>query len=56
MNFTILITDTGGFTVIWTNKDGFELGQIGGFATHEAAQGFIQDLIIKLAKSSQKVN
>lgn len=58
MKFRIVPDGNGGFTVVWidmTNNDKTFL-EVEGFATHEAAECFIQSTIIKLSKAFQKVN
>ena len=56
MKFAI-IPDGDSFTVLWQDaKTGETSTTITGFATHEAAQDFIQMFMIKLVKSYARVN
>lgn len=58
MKFRIVPDGNGGFTVVWidmANSDKTFL-EVEGFATHEAAESFVQSTIIKLAKAFAKVN
>jgi hypothetical protein len=55
MRFQIL-PDGEGFTVIWSGPDGTVISRIEGFATHQAAQGFIQDYMVKMALAFRPTN
>lgn len=58
MKFTIVPAGDG-FSVIWCGGCGvgeFTIAEVEGFATHEAAQVFVQDVIIKMARAFQRAN
>lgn len=48
-----IVPDNEGFMVVMFNSSGEPTVKVAGFATHEAAQAFIQDILIKMLASIQ---